>query len=110
LIAEEPAEITSPAVLLTFPSLTDPAGGQRPAHGNSSSTIMKSMKLNVECYSGRKADERPLRFWLGGRQYQVETVLDQWYDPESVFYKIRALRTRPRSGALSTTESLITGA
>jgi len=26
---------------------------------------------------------------LGGRQYQVETVLDQWYDPQRVFYKIR---------------------
>jgi hypothetical protein len=48
------------------------------------------MKLNVECYSGRKADERPVRFLLGGRQYLVETVLDQWYDPASVFYKVRA--------------------
>ena len=47
------------------------------------------MKLNVECYSGRKADERPIRFWLEGRQYLVETVLDQWYDPESIFYKVR---------------------
>ena len=48
------------------------------------------MKLSVECYSGRKVDEKPVRFWLGGRQYQVETVLDQWYDPEHVFYKVRA--------------------
>jgi hypothetical protein len=48
------------------------------------------MKLNVECYSGRKADERPVRFLLGGRQYLVETVLDQWYDPASVFYQVRA--------------------
>jgi uncharacterized protein (UPF0128 family) len=47
------------------------------------------MKLNVECYSGRKADERPVRFWLGGRQYQVESVLDQWYDPEHIFYRVR---------------------
>jgi len=46
--------------------------------------------LSVECYSGRKADERPIRFRLGGRQYQVETVLDQWYDPESTSYKVRA--------------------
>jgi len=46
--------------------------------------------LTVECYSGRKADERPVRFRLGGRHYQVETVLDQWYDPESIFYKVRA--------------------
>jgi hypothetical protein len=51
---------------------------------------MELMKLNVECYSGRKADERPVRFWLDGRQYVVETVVDQWYDSESIFYKVRA--------------------
>jgi hypothetical protein len=51
---------------------------------------MELMKLNVECYSGRKADERPVRFRLEGREYFIEAVLDQWYDPESVFYKVRA--------------------
>lgn len=51
---------------------------------------MEVMKLNVECYAGRKADERPIRFRLEGRQYLVETVLDQWYDPESILYKVRA--------------------
>ncbi|HYT23650.1 MAG TPA: hypothetical protein VEW05_25855 [Candidatus Polarisedimenticolia bacterium] len=51
---------------------------------------MKLMKLSVECYSGRKADERPVRFWLDGKQYQVEAVLDQWYDPQGIFYKVRA--------------------
>lgn len=48
------------------------------------------MKLSVECYSGRKAAERPLRFRLEGRQYEIDAVLDQWYDPESIFYKVRA--------------------
>lgn len=48
------------------------------------------MKLNVECYSGRKADERPVRFWLEERQYLVEVVLHQWYGPESISYKVRA--------------------
>ena len=48
------------------------------------------MKLTVECYSGRKADERPIRFCLDGRQYQVEAVLDQWYDPEHIFCKVQA--------------------
>jgi len=48
------------------------------------------MKLNVECYSGRKADERPVRFRLEGREYLIKAVLDQWYDPESIFYKVRA--------------------
>ena len=32
----------------------------------------------------------PARFWLQGKQYRVEAVLDQWYDPEHTFYKIRA--------------------
>jgi hypothetical protein len=49
------------------------------------------MKLTVQCYSGRKADERPIRFCLEGRPYQIEAVLDQWYDPESVFYKVRRM-------------------
>jgi hypothetical protein len=48
------------------------------------------MKLKVECYSGRKADERPVRFRLEGKQYVVQALLDQWYDPDSIFYKVRA--------------------
>lgn len=48
------------------------------------------MRLEVDCYSGRKADERPVRFRMEGRQYVVEQVIDQWYDPESIFYKVRA--------------------
>ena len=48
------------------------------------------MRLEVECHAGRKADERPARFSLDGRQYAVEEVLDQWYDPESICYRVRA--------------------
>jgi hypothetical protein len=48
------------------------------------------MKLDVECYSGRKADERPVRFRLKETQYAVEAVLDQWYDPESIYFKVCA--------------------
>jgi hypothetical protein len=48
------------------------------------------MKLKVECYSGRKADERPIRFWLEGKQYFIQAVLGQWYDLESIYYKVRA--------------------
>lgn len=48
------------------------------------------MRLRVECYSGGKADERPIQFWIDGTHYHVEAVLDQWYDPESLFYKVRA--------------------
>jgi hypothetical protein len=50
----------------------------------------ETVKVTVECYSGRKADEKPVRFRLERKQYSVEVVLDQWYDPESIFYKVRA--------------------
>ena len=48
------------------------------------------MILRVQSYSGRKADERPLRFELGSRQYVVEEVIDQWYEPDATFFKVQA--------------------
>ena len=48
------------------------------------------MRLQVECHSGRKADERPVRFRLDERDYVVEEVVDQWYGSEGNFYKVRA--------------------
>ena len=48
------------------------------------------MRVQVECYAGRKADERPVRFRLDEHEYMVEEVLDQWYGPEYVFFKLRA--------------------
>src|SRR5271165_3118361 len=51
---------------------------------------MGEMKLEVDCYSGRKADERPVRFRLEGYQYLVEEIMDQWCGPHDAFYKVRA--------------------
>ena len=48
------------------------------------------MKVRVESYSGRKAEERPLRFWLEGTEYRVEEVVDQWYGPSAAFFKVLA--------------------
>ena len=48
------------------------------------------MKVEVVCYSGYKVDQRPLRFRLGGRDYSVEELLDQWYGPHDVFFKVKA--------------------
>ncbi|MGA2268486.1 MAG: hypothetical protein ABSH44_08465 [Bryobacteraceae bacterium] len=48
------------------------------------------MILRVECYSGFKADERPLRFQLGERWLEVEEVLDRWYDPHAIYFRVRA--------------------
>jgi hypothetical protein len=48
------------------------------------------MKVEVVCYSGYKGDERPVRFQLGGQDYFVEELLDQWYGPQDVFFKVKA--------------------
>ncbi len=50
----------------------------------------RKLTLRVQTYSGRKADERPTRFQLGERSYEIDEVLDQWYGPDETFYKVRA--------------------
>jgi uncharacterized protein (UPF0128 family) len=48
------------------------------------------MQVEVDCYSGYKADERPVRFRLDGHEYLVEELLDQWYGQSNVYFKVRA--------------------
>ena len=48
------------------------------------------MKIQVECYSGHKADERPVKFWLGDVVLFVESVEDQWYGPDDAYFRVRA--------------------
>jgi len=48
------------------------------------------LRLRVETYCGYKADERPLRFSLGERRYEVLEVLDQWYGPGDTWFRVRA--------------------
>ena len=48
------------------------------------------MNVTVQAYSGYKANERPQRFQLEDRHYEVLEVLDRWYGPESVYFKVKA--------------------
>ena len=48
------------------------------------------MIVQVQCYAGHKADERPVRFRIGDRDYMVEEIVEQWYGPDDSFYKVRA--------------------
>ncbi len=52
--------------------------------------IMRTVRMKVECYLGREREERPVWFWAGGRQYQVEIVADPWHEEEQVFYRVQA--------------------
>jgi len=48
------------------------------------------MELKVECYSGFKGDERPLRFQLGENWIVVREVVDRWHEPDAVYFKVAA--------------------
>ncbi len=49
-----------------------------------------SATLRVHCCAGHKADERPVRFELDGRNYFVDEIVDRWYGPSDTFFKVRA--------------------
>ena len=47
-------------------------------------------ELSVECYSGYKADQRPVRFRLGRLTYEIRDVEDQWHSPSATYYRVQA--------------------
>lgn len=49
---------------------------------------MSEKRVRVECYSGYKAEERPVRVWLGDTALEVEQIEDRWYSPGFSFYRI----------------------
>jgi hypothetical protein len=52
--------------------------------------MVSGMKIDVICYSGSKAGERPVRFTLDGRDYTVSEVMDQWSGTGSLYFKVIA--------------------
>ncbi len=48
------------------------------------------MQVTVEAYAGYKADERPQRFTLQGRSFDVQEIVDRWYGPDYAYFKVRA--------------------
>jgi hypothetical protein len=47
-------------------------------------------EIRVEAYSGYKSEERPLRFKLGDRTYEVRNIQDQWYSPSAAYFRVQA--------------------
>ena len=61
--------------------------------------------IEVQCYAGYKADEKPVSFILEGHKFMVEKVLNQWRTPDFEYFKIFAddgkgylLRNGPQKG------------
>ena len=45
--------------------------------------------VKVVCYAGYRAEETPMRFYLGERCIEVMDVLDRWLDPAHRYFKLR---------------------
>jgi hypothetical protein len=45
--------------------------------------------VKVECYSGYRADERPIRIILGAQTLDVVEVEDRWYSPGATYFRVR---------------------
>lgn len=50
--------------------------------------FMSEQPVCVECYSGFKADERPLRLHLGDRTLEVAAIEDRWYSPGETYFRV----------------------
>ena len=53
-------------------------------------------KIQVECYSGYKANERPLAFFYQGKRWDIAEIIDRWYEgglnpsqPALNYFKVR---------------------
>jgi hypothetical protein len=49
---------------------------------------MPDQVVSVECYSGHKADERPLRLKLNDRTREIVAIEDRWYSPGATYFRV----------------------
>ena len=49
---------------------------------------MVEHNVRVECYSGYKADERPIRIHFGERVLEIVEVEDRWYSPGETYFRV----------------------
>ena len=49
------------------------------------------VRINVDAYTGYRANERPRQFCLDDDVFEVEEVEDRWYDPNGEYFKVRTI-------------------
>jgi len=54
-------------------------------------------RIQVECYAGYRSEESPRSFFLNDRRYEIEEIVDRWYQgsrdpavPACDYFKVRA--------------------
>jgi hypothetical protein len=51
---------------------------------------MARQLVRVECYSGYKAEERPVRIVFQAQTLQIAEVEDRWYSPGATYFRVLA--------------------
>ena len=49
-----------------------------------------SLPIYVDAYSGYNANERPRQFTLVEVVYEIDAVLDHWYEPSAIYFKVQS--------------------
>ena len=49
---------------------------------------MSQLVVRVECHSGFKADERPLRLHVGELTLEIVAIEDRWYSPGETYFRV----------------------
>jgi hypothetical protein len=52
--------------------------------------MTNGIKIQVTCYSGHTAHERPVSFVLGNTKFEVRELIDRWYGPDYLYFKVSA--------------------
>jgi hypothetical protein len=47
--------------------------------------------VQVECYAGYRADERPVRLKCREQTLEIEEVEDRWYSPGETYFRVRVV-------------------
>lgn len=50
---------------------------------------MPEQIVRVACYSGYKADERPVRIMFESQTLEIAEVEDRWYSPGATYFRVR---------------------
>jgi hypothetical protein len=49
-------------------------------------------RVQVQCYAGYRANERPIRLSLGEQTLEIVEVEDRWYSPGETYFRVRCGR------------------
>ena len=49
---------------------------------------VREQLIRVDCYSGYKADERPMRLQLQDGAREIVAIEDRWYSPGATYFRV----------------------